>query len=110
MKFGARQCFYVCLSFCPQGGWLPSMHHRSHDQGGSASGGGVCIQGGEGGLHPGGWSDPLHPARTWKEGSTHSTGMLSCWSILLTHTQILNHTRVFTASGKIEGFLILAKS
>ena len=41
MKFGARQCFYTCLSFCPQRGWLPSMHHRSHDQHR-----GVCLQGG----------------------------------------------------------------
>ena len=35
--------FYTCLSFCSQGQvWLPSMHHRSHDQN---LGGGVCIQG-----------------------------------------------------------------
>ena len=29
-----RLCFYMCLSFCPQGEgvWYPSMHHRSHDQ------------------------------------------------------------------------------
>ena len=34
-KFGARLCFYSCVSFCSQGvgGGLPSMHHRSHDQG-----------------------------------------------------------------------------
>ena len=39
----------ACHSFCPRwgGGWLPSMHHSSHDQG-------VCIQRGLhlGGLHP----------------------------------------------------------
>ena len=35
----------VCLS-TEEGGWLPSMHHRSHDQG-------------EEGLHPGGVG--LHP-------------------------------------------------
>ena len=45
--------FYTCVSFCSQGwrGWLPSMHHRSHDQG-------VCIQvGGSTSkrcVHPGG--------------------------------------------------------
>ena len=48
-KFGARECFYPCVSLCSQGGWLPSMHHRPHDQGvciqrGSVSRG-VCIQG-----------------------------------------------------------------
>ena len=43
-----RLCFYTCLSFCSQGGWLPSMHQRSHDQRGSASRDlplGVCLQG-----------------------------------------------------------------
>ena len=69
----------VCLSFCPQGvggwGWLPRMHHRSHDRRevyiqGSASGSWACIQAGlhlrvgvtsgraslhlRGRLHPGG--------------------------------------------------------
>ena len=33
---------------CPQGGWLPSIHHWSHDKG-------VCIQVG---LHPGGGQTP----------------------------------------------------
>ena len=71
MKFGVRWCFYICVSFCSQGGgflayitghmtssqregsWLPSMHHRSHDQGGGMHPEGsasrrreVCIQGG----------------------------------------------------------------
>ena len=46
----------------PWGGWLPSMHHRSHDQG-------VCI---------GGWW--VDPRRTGKAGGTHSTGMLPCLS------------------------------
>ena len=47
----------LCHSFCPWGGgggWLPSIHHRSHDQGGLHLGGlppwGICIQ--EGGLIP----------------------------------------------------------
>ena len=43
----------VCLSI--GGGWLPSMHHRSHDQG-------VCI---------GGWW--VDPRRTGKAGRTHSS-------------------------------------
>ena len=29
------------LSVCSSGGWLPSMHHRSHDQDGLHRGGGV---------------------------------------------------------------------
>ena len=76
--------FYSCLSVHRGGGgWLPSMHHSSHDQGG---------------LHPGGggWPDPprsaygegdwAHPPRDiWdtmgygqQAGGTHPTGMLSC--------------------------------
>ena len=35
--------FYTYVSFCSQGGWLPSMHHRSHDQGVCIWG--VCIRG-----------------------------------------------------------------
>ena len=58
---------------------LPSMHHRSHDQG-------VCIQRGEG-LHPrgrgsaygGGWADPRPHAGTGKVSGMHPTGMLSFW-------------------------------
>ena len=41
--------FYTCVSFCSGGGgWLPSVHHRSHDHGVCIHG--VCIQWG---LHPG---------------------------------------------------------
>ena len=45
IRFRARQCFYTSVSFCSQRGWgwLPSMHHRSHDQGESASRW-VCLQ------------------------------------------------------------------
>ena len=48
----------LCVSFYSWGGWLPSMHHRSHDWG-------ICIQEGlhPGGLHPaGGIRGSLHPA------------------------------------------------
>ena len=36
--------FTTCVSFCSQRGLCPSMHHRSHDQGGLCPGGvwGVC--------------------------------------------------------------------
>ena len=43
-KFGVRSCFHRCLSVHREaggGGWLPSMHHRSHDQGGLPPGGSV---------------------------------------------------------------------
>ena len=67
----------VCHSFRPRGGggWLPSMHHRSHDWWG---------------LHPegphGGWGCWADPPETheilWvtvnKRGGTHPTGMHSC--------------------------------
>ena len=44
----------VFTGVCPQeGGWLPSIHHRSHDQGRSALGG----------LHPGGLGRP--PRDIW---------------------------------------------
>ena len=36
----------VCHSFCPQGGWLPCMHHRPHDWG-------VCFHAFMGSLHLG---------------------------------------------------------
>ena len=39
-----------CVYHTVWGGWLPSMHHRSHELGGSASRGGLHW----GGLHPGG--------------------------------------------------------
>ena len=52
-KFGARLCFYTCVSFCSQGegeGLCPCMYHRSHDQGGLCPGdlcpGGICLEGG----------------------------------------------------------------
>ena len=65
-NLGQGNCFYTCVSFCPPGGggWLPSMHHKSHYQVGLHPGSlqtvGVCIQGGlypggvciQGGLHP----------------------------------------------------------
>ena len=62
----------VCHPVHGEGGWIPSMHHRSHDhgapppRGGSASGRGrgVCIHGGlpPGGSSSRGWADyPLPP-------------------------------------------------
>ena len=56
------------------GSWLPSMHHRSHDQRGSAS----C-----GGLHPGdlptgGGGDTWNTTGYGQQADgTHPTGMLS---------------------------------
>ena len=73
----------VCHSI--QGGWPPSMHHRSHDQGGvwiqevciggwgSASREGVCVQDG---LYPRVGGRP--PSTTGKAGGTYPTGMHSC--------------------------------
>ena len=52
-----------------EGGWLQSMHHRSHDQHPRDRGGG---------LHQGVLGTP--PARTRKAGTTHPTGMLPCFS------------------------------
>ena len=70
-------------------GWLPSMHHRSHDQhpGGvlpteewSVYKGGFCLRGGlptsRGG--EGGVGQIPPPPRTRKVGGTYPTGMLSC--------------------------------
>ena len=100
------------------GGWLPSMHHRSHDQGvcirqglhlgglhpgegglhpgegvciqgrGSASRGGVCIQGGSasrgvGQTTPHSWNTTGYGQQG---GGTHPTGMHSCYSILINVT------------------------
>ena len=51
MKLGARWYFHKRVSFFlsmggGERGWLPSMHHRSHDQKGlRPRGKGVCIQG-----------------------------------------------------------------
>ena len=55
------------------GGWLPSMHHRSHDQAGSASrgeGAGSASRGRGVGQTP--------PCQNMKAGGTHSTAMLPC--------------------------------
>ena len=97
LNFGARKCFCTCLSFCPEGlggwGWLPSMHHMSHDQypGGwlpsmhhKSHDQGVCIQG-VGYLHPWGRRSACRrvgqtppPAGIRKADGTHPTGMLPC--------------------------------
>ena len=73
---------YVCHSVHREDrGWLPNMHHMSHDQGWGV---GVCIQGG-GGLHAskgGGWSASKGEGGqtgTRKVGGTHPTGMLPCY-------------------------------
>ena len=53
-------------------GWLPSMHHRSHEHG-------VLHPVGGGGLHPGGWTDPpRYMGYGQQVGSMHPTGMHSC--------------------------------
>ena len=76
-KFGARECFYTCVSFCSRG-WgggggvgLPVCitGHMTSIQG-------VCIWGG---LHLGGVC--LQPPRTRKAGGTHPNGMLSCFML-----------------------------
>ena len=56
---------------CPQGrgGWLPSMHHRSHNQEGSAFGGSVSR-----GADP----PPRSMGYGQQVGGTHPTGMHSC--------------------------------
>ena len=52
------------------GGWLPSMHHGSHDQG-------VCL----GGVYIDGVGTPLSSTTGYVQqaGSTHPTGMHSCF-------------------------------
>ena len=82
-KLSLGQGFYTCLSFCSsgEGGWLPSMHHRSPA---------VCLQGVsasrglwfEGILHPGGWAHLR--TRTRKAGGTQPIGMISCLRMYLT--------------------------
>ena len=62
-RFGARQCFYICVSFCLRGNWLPSMHHRSNGQGdGQTPPPGLPTEGGLGrsprSAYRGGWADP----------------------------------------------------
>ena len=52
------------------GGWLPSIHHSSHEKGeGVCIQGGVCIRG----------ATPPPPTVTKKAGGTHPAGMLSCF-------------------------------
>ena len=66
-------------------GWLPSMHHTSYDQGGSAyrgslPTGGVLRPGGSAytrtSAYKGGGEG--RPPRTRKAGGRHPTGTLSC--------------------------------
>ena len=79
-SFGQGDIFKcVCLSMR---GWLPSMHHRSHEHGVLHPGmvlppvEGVCIQVG---LPPGGWTDPpRYMGYGQQVGSMHPTGMHSC--------------------------------
>ena len=57
------------------GGWLPSMHHWSHDQGGLHPGvGGFCMGRGVG------RADPPRDTTGYGQrvGGTHPTGMHSC--------------------------------
>ena len=104
--WGKVMFLHLCVILLRGGGWLPSMHHRSHEQwgmhpevvciqgafclqGGSASGG-VCHQGGglpprgvfiQGVLPRGGGADP--PSTTGYDqqaGGMHPTGMHSCFS------------------------------
>ena len=57
-------CFYICVPFCSRGGGrIPSMHHRSHDQGG---------------VHPEDWADspPLDTTGYGQQaGGTYPTVM-----------------------------------
>ena len=72
--------FYTCVSFCSRGwgGWLPC---RSHDQGESASGGGLCLQEG---LYPGRGLG-RSPSRYYRiqAGGMHPTGIHSCRKIMV---------------------------
>ena len=100
---------HLCVIFSRggAGGWLSSMHHRSHDwglhpegwsasgastSGGSASRGkGVCIQGERGSAYRGGdyayeggggrtgLPPVLRPPKTGKVRDTLPTGMLLCF-------------------------------
>ena len=71
----------VILATGRGGGWLPSMHHRSHEQGGLHPVG-LCIHG-EGRLHPGQLGRPPSPSPTGtgKAGVMHPTGMFPCSNI-----------------------------
>ena len=77
---------------CVWGGdvWLPSIHHRSHDQEGLHPGGGSAAKGG--GLHPGGYAckgvgqTPIrlrYMGYGQQAGDTHPTGMHSCCVLCL---------------------------
>ena len=63
---------------CPQrgGGWLPSMHHKSHDQGGGANN---PPAGRPGGVCPLPWDTMICSQQA---GSTHPTGTHSCYNFL----------------------------
>ena len=77
----------VCHSVHRDRGWLPGIHHRSHDQGGLPPKG-VCIEGGlyPGGLPPGGLGR-TPPAMgyygIWSTSArgTYPTGMHSCFPV-----------------------------
>ena len=71
-------------------GWLPSIHHRSHDQGGLHPGGGGMPPGGSAsrGSASRGVGQTLPTRDTWdttgygqQVGGTHPTGMHSCSKI-----------------------------
>ena len=96
-KRSCGKVMFLHLSVCTQGrGWLPSMHHRSHDQGGlhpdgegSASRGGsashpemICIQ--RGGSASRGAGQTPRPTRTRKAGGMHPTGIFSCCNCFYT--------------------------
>ena len=84
---GKVMFLHPCVILFTGGGWLLSMHRRSHDQ----HCWGVCLQGGlpigegsasrgvclHGGLHSGGLGRP--PTGTRKACSMHPSGMLSCF-------------------------------
>ena len=85
MKFGARQNFQKCLSFCSWWGGLPTggLHPGGLPTGRSASresaSGGICIQWGlDGG---GGGRGLVRAHRIRQTSGTHPTGMLSCLKI-----------------------------
>ena len=66
--WGEVMFLHLCVSLFT-GGWLPSMHHRSHDQ----------VPGG-GGLSPwGGSASRGRPPR--KAGGMHPIGILSCLNL-----------------------------
>ena len=71
-KFGARQCFYTCLSFCSGGGFPACITGHMTMEGGLHPGWGDCIQQGwgiciqgEGGLPTGTLGSPPTRTRKW---------------------------------------------